>query len=146
MDMTPAAICKCYRESKNKAEQIKILSQLNDCPEEIIKEILEEHGVLEDKKVSGVGGCVNQISGSCCNDKESCTGGCKNMAEEKEETVRLHVTGVKIQSAVMPETVSRVLCDELDRLEKCINNEYQTLEVYKQQYQQIASFINGGGK
>lgn len=148
MDMTPEAICKSYVESKHKSGQIKILSQLNDCPEETIKEILKEHGVLEEKRVSGVGGYTNQNSGSCCNDKASCIGGCgkkQSEMQEKEDTVQLHITGATIQSVAMPETVSKVLCDELDRLEKCINTEYQVLEEYKQQYQQIAGFINGGG-
>lgn len=45
LQMSEGEILRNYREAKDKAEQIKILAQLNLCSEERIKEILKEQGV-----------------------------------------------------------------------------------------------------
>lgn len=43
--MTPGEIVTRYRQAKDKRGQIKILSQLNACPSEEIKQVLVENGV-----------------------------------------------------------------------------------------------------
>lgn len=45
LPMTPGEIVTSYRQAANKKEQIKILSQLNACPPEEIKQVLVENGV-----------------------------------------------------------------------------------------------------
>ena len=44
MDMTPDEIVVRYRQAKNKAEQLKILADLNDCTVDGIINVLCEHG------------------------------------------------------------------------------------------------------
>lgn len=45
LPMTPGEIVTRYRQAKDKRGQIKILSQLNACPSEEIKQVLVENGV-----------------------------------------------------------------------------------------------------
>lgn len=44
MQMTEAEIVKSYQKADKKREQIKILSELNACPKQTIRDILEKHG------------------------------------------------------------------------------------------------------
>lgn len=48
-DMSPEDIRKTYLEAANKREQIKILSEINLCSRETIREILIEQGIPEDE-------------------------------------------------------------------------------------------------
>ena len=53
MDMTEDEIVVRYRQAKKKGEQIKILADLNACGVDVIKGILEEHGISR-KELGGV--------------------------------------------------------------------------------------------
>lgn len=44
MVLTESQICMLYRDAKRPQEEIKILSQLNGCSKDKIKEILVKHG------------------------------------------------------------------------------------------------------
>ena len=44
MQMTEAEIVKSYQRAEKKREQIKILAELNDCPKQDIRDILEKNG------------------------------------------------------------------------------------------------------
>lgn len=53
MQMTSDEIIVSYRQAKNRAEQIKILSELNDCKVDEICAILKEGGV-DGREIGGV--------------------------------------------------------------------------------------------
>lgn len=52
MEMTNAEIVRQYKEAKQKNKKIRILAQLNACPESTIKEILIEAGAIEEKQTA----------------------------------------------------------------------------------------------
>lgn len=52
MEMTNAEIVRQYKEAKQKNKKIRILAQLNACPESTIKEILIGAGAIEEKQTA----------------------------------------------------------------------------------------------
>lgn len=52
MEMTNAEIVRQYKEAKQKNKKIRILAQLNACPESTIKEILIAAGAIEEKQTA----------------------------------------------------------------------------------------------
>lgn len=53
MTMTNEEICRAYRLAKNKANEVGVLADLNDCDRKKILAILEEGGEKVDKRLYG---------------------------------------------------------------------------------------------
>lgn len=62
MDMSNDEIIMCYRQAKNKGEQIKILADRNVCNIEEIIKVLVEHGGYERQRISRAIGAARKAS------------------------------------------------------------------------------------
>lgn len=142
MQMTEAEIVKSYQRADKKREQIKILAELNACPKQTIRDILEKHG----EEVPKTGNRYTAAKPEGLREWKPKLKGSRAEAKETEKTVCVHEKqkdAVKTPKAVIELAVRRAqeLKDLIDGIQESIRDLREEQDLRRKELAELETWI-----